>query len=74
MLNLVSKICNGQGTIYDMETIRDLAGTIRIAALCGLGHSSIVPVISAMDNFKEVFDAHLDGDYCEKCRELRSVN
>jgi NADH-quinone oxidoreductase subunit F len=73
MLNLVSKICDGKGKINDMLTIRDLSDTIRISALCGLGHSSTVPVISAMDNFPEVFDSHLDGDYCEKCSMQRSV-
>jgi len=73
MYDLIQKICAGNGTVKDMLTIRDLAETVRSSALCGLGHSSVVPVISAMDNFPEVFESHLDGDYCEKCHMQRRV-
>lgn len=73
MYDLVNKICKGHGTVKDVFTVRDLAGTVRSTALCGLGHSSVVPIISAMDNFPEVVESHLDGDYCEKCQMQRRV-
>ena len=72
LYDLVNKICVGQGTVADLHTIVDLAGTIKIAALCGLGHSSVVPILSAIDNFHDTWDAHIDGDYCAKCRVNRS--
>lgn len=72
---LLEKICAGNGTVQDINTIRDYAETIRLTACCGLGPSSVVPVLSALDNFPEVFNRHIDGDYCENCsKELeRSV-
>lgn len=73
LYDLINKICVGRGNIHDLETVMDLADTIRKTAFCGLGHSSVVPVLSAIENFRDVFDSHLDGDFCENCRAERSV-
>ncbi|MCD8373780.1 MAG: SLBB domain-containing protein [Oscillospiraceae bacterium] len=71
---LIDKICSGKGTVRDLKNIVDLANTIKIAAFCGLGHSSAVPVLSAIENFPDEFNSHLDGDYCACCARLeRSV-
>ncbi len=71
---LLDKICSGSGTIHDLNHVIDLANTIKIAAFCGLGHSSAVPVLSAIENFREDFNRHLDGDHCACCARIeRSV-
>ena len=64
---LICHISSGKGTLKDIETIKDLANTMRISALCGLGHSTAVPVLSSLQNFEEVYNRHLDGNDCSIC-------
>ena len=40
---------------------------LRVSALCGLGHSTAVPVLSSLQNFEEVYNRHLDGNDCSIC-------
>ena len=40
----VTKITSGNGTIEDLERLRNLAGVIKDTALCGLGQTSPNPV------------------------------
>lgn len=67
LLKLITKISEGRGSISDIDTMIDLSNTMRETALCGLGHSTAVPVQSSISNFREVYDRHLDKDYCPKC-------
>ena len=67
LYELICHICDGKGTLRDVDTIVDLANNMRITALCGLGHSTAVPVLTSLQNFREVYESHLDGDYCPVC-------
>lgn len=71
MVKLITKISEGRGTIKDIETMKELAETIRETALCGLGHSTAVPVLTSIANFAEVYNRHLDNDYCPQCSPER---
>ena len=71
LYELICGISEGRGTVRDIETIQDLANTLRVSALCGLGHSTAVPVLSGLQNFKDVFNQHLDGDFCAVCNNNR---
>ncbi len=68
---ILDGICNGTGTVRDIQTIRDTCNTLRSAAFCGLGHSSAVPISSILQNFMPEVERHLDGDYCQKCRSRK---
>lgn len=68
---LLDGICEGTGSIRDLDTIRDLANTLRTSAFCGLGHSAAVPILSALQNFMPEFERHLDGDHCPRCATFR---
>lgn len=57
----------GKGTISDLRTIEDLANTMRLTALCGLGHSTAVPVLSSIRNFYPTYLHHIDKDKCNVC-------
>lgn len=69
LYQLISKIAVGKGTIKDLDTISDLAETMRLTALCGLGHSTAVPVMSSIQNFYSCYLHHIDKDYCPVCSE-----
>lgn len=67
LYQLISKIAEGKGTISDLRTIEDLANTMRLSALCGLGHSTAVPVLSSIRNFYPTYLHHIDKDKCNVC-------
>ena len=54
-----AKDSSGNGTIEDLERLRNLAGVIKDTALCGLGQTSPNPVLSTMDNFYDEYLAHV---------------
>jgi [NiFe] hydrogenase diaphorase moiety large subunit len=55
----LEKIRQGQASPDDLDYLRNLGKTISQTSRCGLGHSSPNPVLSAMENFPEVFSALL---------------
>lgn len=67
LYQLISKIAEGKGTISDLRTIEDLANTMQLTALCGLGHSTAVPVLSSIRNFYPTYLHHIDKDKCNVC-------
>ena len=67
LYQLISKIAEGRGTVADLHTIEDLANTMRLTALCGLGHSTAVPVLSSIRNFYPTYLHHIDKDPCPVC-------
>lgn len=71
LLKLAAKISEGRGNIRDIDTMADLANTMRETALCGLGHSTAVPVLTSITNFRNVYNRHLDKDHCPKCSPER---
>lgn len=69
LYQLISRIAMGKGSIRDLETIQDLSETMRLTALCGLGHSTAVPVTSSIRNFYTHYLKHIDKDYCPVCSQ-----
>jgi NADH-quinone oxidoreductase subunit F len=76
MLHLLEKICEGKGSIEDLTTLEDLAGTIKFASLCGLGQTAPNPVLTAMRHFRSEFEAHVVDRKCPAgvCRNLITVH
>ena len=69
LYQLISKITEGKGSVKDIHTIEDLAETMRLTALCGLGHSTAVPVLSSIQNFYSVYLHHIDKEHCHVCSQ-----
>lgn len=69
LYQLITKISKGKGKMSDIETIKDLAETMRLTSLCGLGHSTAVPVMSSLQNFMSCYEHHIDGDVCPVCSQ-----
>ncbi len=64
MLEILERICAGQGEEGDIEKLEDLAHTIKDSALCGLGQTAPNPVLSTIRHFRHEYEAHI---YDKKC-------
>ncbi|MEW6556734.1 MAG: NADH-ubiquinone oxidoreductase-F iron-sulfur binding region domain-containing protein [Elusimicrobiota bacterium] len=51
LFNILKKITDGKGTTDDINKLQELAKTIKLTALCGLGQSAPNPVISTLKHF-----------------------
>ena len=74
MLEILTKITEGNGTMDDLEELRNLAAVIKDAALCGLGQTSPNPVLSTLDNFWDEYVEHVVDKKCRAgvCKKLMS--
>ncbi len=59
----------GAGDSAGSGKIDELTETMRLTALCGLGHSTAVPVQTSIQNFRKEYLAHIDRDYCPVCAQ-----
>ena len=74
MLEILTKITEGRGTMDDLQELRNLAAVIKDTALCGLGQTSPNPVLSTLDNFWDEYVEHVVDKKCRAgvCKKLMS--
>ena len=74
MNEILDKIIKGNGTMEDLDTLKNLANVIKDTALCGLGQTAPNPVISTLDNFYDEYLAHVQDKKCPagQCKDLLS--
>ena len=60
MLEILTRLCEGQGKKGDLEELEELAIMIKQGSLCGLGQTAPNPVISTLKYFREEYEAHLE--------------
>jgi NADH-quinone oxidoreductase subunit F len=73
MLGVLERIVDGQGTMEDLDMLRELADMIENTALCGLGKSAPKPVISTLNAFEDEYIAHIRDKRCPAgvCSKLK---
>ena len=73
MLEILTRITEGNGEDGDIEMLEELADTISNTALCGLGKTAPSPVISTIQNFREEYEAHIYEKRCPagNCSKLK---
>jgi NADP-reducing hydrogenase subunit HndC len=69
---ILDKITKGNGTMEDLDKLRNLSQVIKDTSLCGLGQTSPNPVLSTMDNFYDEYLAHVVDHKCpsNQCKAL----
>ncbi len=74
MLEILEKICDGQGEPDDIDTLVSLGESIKTGALCGLGNSAPNPVLTTVKYFRNEYEAHINNKECpaKKCTSLIS--
>ena len=72
MLEILTRITEGQGEEDDIWKLERLANLIKNTSLCGLGQTAPNPVLTTLRYFREEYDAHIRDQYCPAgaCREL----
>jgi NADH-quinone oxidoreductase subunit F len=65
MLEIVDRICKGEGEEGDIERLIALGESISQTALCGLGQTAPNPVLSTIRHFRHEYEAHIKDHYCE---------
>ena len=73
MMEVLERIVAGNGEEGDIDLLLDLADTISNTALCGLGKTAALPVISTIAGFREEYEAHIFEKRCPAgaCKGLR---
>jgi NADH-quinone oxidoreductase subunit F len=71
MLDILDRICAGQGKSGDLEELEHLARSVSAGSICGLGRTAPNPVLSTLRYFRDEYEAHLAGRCpAGKCKDL----
>ena len=75
MLEILEKLCNGEGSELDIYKLEKLAVNIQKASICGLGQSAPNPVISTLKYFREEFRQHAIAKECKalECKAMSKI-
>ncbi|MFH1874127.1 MAG: NAD(P)H-dependent oxidoreductase subunit E [Pseudomonadota bacterium] len=76
MLEILTRITEGEGRNGDIELLEELAQQIKISSLCGLGQTAPNPVLTTIRYFRDEYEAHIKEGKCPagKCRALISFD
>ncbi len=74
LLEMLTKITKGQGTMEDLEEMKELCYYIKNNSLCGLGQTAPNPVLSTLNYFYDEYVAHVKDKRCPAgvCKDLLS--
>ncbi|MCU0600041.1 MAG: FAD-dependent oxidoreductase [Desulfobacterales bacterium] len=64
MLEILTRITQGQGRIEDIDTIKSLGETLMDASLCGLGQACPKPALSTLKYFEKEYRDHIHEHRC----------
>jgi len=64
MLDILTRICAGEGREGDIEDLEELAHMVKRTSLCGLGQTAPNPVLSTIRYFREEYEEHIRQKYC----------
>ena len=74
MLEILEDIVNGRGTPEMLDLLEELGSAITDTALCGLGKSAALPVLSTLRVFRDEYEEHVNDRKCRTgtCKALAS--
>lgn len=64
MLEILDRICSGEGREGDIELLEELGHHIKETSLCQLGGSAPNPVLSTIKYFRDEYEAHIKEKRC----------
>jgi len=72
MLEILTRITEGQGREGDIELLEQLAALVKNSSLCGLGQTASNPVQTTLKYFHGEYEAHITNRRCpaHQCRKL----
>lgn len=60
MLDILERLCHGEGKADDIDKLEELAIMIKQSSLCGLGKTAPNPVLSTIKYFRDEYQGHID--------------
>ena len=72
MLEILTKITKGQGTMEDLDELDELSKAVKTNSLCALGQTSANPIVSTLTHFRDEYEAHIKDKKCpaKVCKKL----
>jgi NADH-quinone oxidoreductase subunit F len=72
MLETLTDITQGRGSIEELGRLLDTAEDVRASSLCGLGRTAPNPVLTTLRYFKDEYEAHITEGRCPAlmCHDL----
>jgi NADH:ubiquinone oxidoreductase subunit F (NADH-binding)/(2Fe-2S) ferredoxin/Pyruvate/2-oxoacid:ferredoxin oxidoreductase delta subunit len=72
LLEILDRICAGEGQESDLDTLEMLCNQITDTSLCGLGQGAPNPVVSTLKHFRDEYEAHIYEKRCpaKVCKAL----
>ncbi len=72
MLEILTRITEGEGEEGDIEKLEELAYQIKDNSLCGLGQTAPNPVLTTIKYFRDEYEAHINQKKCpaQSCKKL----
>ena len=72
MLEVLTRITEGEGREGDIELLEDLAVRTKNTSLCGLGQTAPNPVLTTLKYFRSEYEAHIHNRKCpaHRCAKL----
>ncbi len=72
MLEILTRIVNGEGKEGDIELLEELCMSIKDGSLCGLGQTAPNPVLTTLKYFRHEYEAHIRDKKCpaKQCKKL----
>ncbi len=74
MLEILTKITEGKGTMDDLDELEELARNVTSNSLCALGQTAANPIVSTLTHFRDEYIAHIVDKKCpaKVCKNLMS--
>ena len=72
MLEILTRITEGDGTMQDLEELEELGQTVKANSLCALGQTAANPIISTLTHFRKEYLDHIVYKTCpaKVCKNL----
>ena len=72
LLEMLTKITEGNGTMEMLDEMEELCNEVRDGALCGLGQTAPNPILSTLRYFRDEYEAHILEKRCPAhvCKKL----
>jgi heterodisulfide reductase subunit A-like polyferredoxin len=64
MVDILERIKRGDGTPEDLKQLEELAETVKVTSLCGLGRTAPNPVLTTLRYFHDEYEAHVNERRC----------
>ncbi len=72
MYELLTKITDGTGTLQDIDSLEEIALSLKNGSLCALGQTAANPILSTLKHFREEYVEHVVDKKC-RCHVCKGL-